>query len=625
MDERLLRLYERELQFLREGADEFAQAYPKVAGHLGLNSQSMGDPFIERLLEGLGFLTARIQLQLESEFPHFTENLLQQVQPQALAPLASMAVVQMTPDLHQGSLVAGFEVPAGSALSGNAAVDGRSVRCEWRTTAPVTLWPLQVESADYLPNASLLPALPAACRGQAHSAVRLRLRTKAGLSFDQLALSHLRVYIAGNASSSLALHEALLSRTQVMLARPAGAEPGWCEIIDAGQLAHAHPDAGESHPLHGAAAGHAGTGTLKRFLAFPQGQRFIDIGGLGPAVRRHAGDCLELVFLLAPLNQPLPPGRIDSMFALFCAPAQNLFSKRTERINLVRHTQDIALVVEPSNPQAHEIHQVLEVQGYRMGSREPHRYLPLYCPPGEAHDRTCSGYFQIRRSPSRIRPAANTAHAPYSGSDLSISLVEAGDSPGHGELHQLAAHVLCSNRDLPRLMPFGKGATDFVLDISAPVLAVRCLAGPSRPWPSLASGERQWQAIQHLSRNYLPLCSEDGERGAQALRELLSLHVPAQDAVLQHLCSSVVSVRTQVLTRRLPGDGPVAVGRGLLIQLTLDDAACEGTGAFALASVLEAFFARYVALNTFTQTELYSKDRGFIKRWPVRGGQCMSL
>ncbi|MNE89534.1 hypothetical protein D3C80_1869460 [compost metagenome] len=93
---------------------------------------------------------------------------------------------------------------------------------------------------------------------------------------------------------------------------------------------------------------------------------------------------------------------------------------------------------------------------------------------------------------------------------------------------------------------------------------------------------------------------------------------------MQRLCASVVSVRTQVLTRRLPGAGPVVHGRGLLVQLTLDDAACEGIGAFALGSVLEGFFARYVGLNTFTQTELYSKDRGFIKRWPVRGGQCLS-
>ncbi|WP_256587482.1 type VI secretion system baseplate subunit TssF [Pseudomonas sp. HLS-6] len=98
MDERLLRLYERELQFLREGAAEFAKAYPKVASHIGLDTQHSHDPGVERLLEGLGFLTARIQLQMASEFPQFTSNLLEQLQPQSLMPLPSMAVVQFTPD-----------------------------------------------------------------------------------------------------------------------------------------------------------------------------------------------------------------------------------------------------------------------------------------------------------------------------------------------------------------------------------------------------------------------------------------------------------------------------------------------------------------------------------------------
>lgn len=625
MDERLLRLYERELQFLREGADEFAQAYPKVAGHLGLGAHSAGDPFIERLLEGLGFLTARIQLQLESEFPNFTENLLQQVQPHALLPLASQAVVQVTPDLHQGSLANGVVLPTGSALNGNAVCEGRTTRCEWRTTAPVTLWPLQIESADYLANASLLPALPAHYRGQAHSALRLRLRTKAGLAFNQLALTRLRLYIAGTCSTALALHETLLTRTHAVLARPASERPCWSETLGANRLTQACLDPGGDAPLGRDAAGYAGAALLKRFLAFPEGQRFIDLDGLGPAVQRHAGDCLELVFLFEPSTQPLPAGLDRSMFALFCVPVHNLFRKRTERINLVQHTQDIALVVEPSKPYAHEIHQVLEVHGYRMGSQQPHRYRPLYCPRGETSERARSGHFQLRRTPSRLTPAVNTAHAPYLGSDVSISLVEAGKPPLHDDLHQLAADVVCSNRDLPRFMQLGKGETDFVLDMSAPVLAVRCIAGPSRPWPSLRSGDRQWRAIQQLSRNFLPLCSEDGQQGARALRELLSLHVPADDTVLQRLCASVVSVRSQVLTQRLPGEGPVVFGRGLLLQLTLDDAACEGTGAFALGAMLEAYFARAVALNSFTQTELYSKDRGLIKRWPVRGGQCPLL
>ena len=52
--------------------------------------------------------------------------------------------------------------------------------------------------------------------------------------------------------------------------------------------------------------------------------------------------------------------------------------------------------------------------------------------------------------------------------------------------------------------------------------------------------------------------------------------------------------------------GPTSYGRGLEISLTLDDAAFEGMGIVPLASVLEQFFARYVSLNSFTQTRVRS-------------------
>jgi len=77
----------------------------------------------------------------------------------------------------------------------------------------------------------------------------------------------------------------------------------------------------------------------------------------------------------------------------------------------------------------------------------------------------------------------------------------------------------------------------------------------------------------------------------------------------------------QPVVRRMPVAGPISFGRGLEISLTLDDAAFEGSGLIALASVLERFFARYVSINSFTQMRLKSTARGEVKVWPVRTGR----
>ena len=61
--------------------------------------------------------------------------------------------------------------------------------------------------------------------------------------------------------------------------------------------------------------------------------------------------------------------------------------------------------------------------------------------------------------------------------------------------------------------------------------------------------------------------------------------------------------------------------RGLEITLLLDESAFAGQGVFVLGSVLEQFFAKYVSINSFTETVVQTLDRGEVARWPVRTGR----
>lgn len=143
MDERFLDYYNRELTYLRQLGAEFAQQFPKIAGRLGMHGVDVADPYVERLLEGFCFLTARVQMKMDAEFPRFSQRLLDVVYPNALAPMPAMAIVQMTPDQNEGSLVRGFAVPAGTALQAKVA-SGEVTPCEFRTAHDLVLWPLAI-------------------------------------------------------------------------------------------------------------------------------------------------------------------------------------------------------------------------------------------------------------------------------------------------------------------------------------------------------------------------------------------------------------------------------------------------------------------------------------------------
>jgi type VI secretion system protein ImpG len=172
-------------------------------------------------------------------------------------------------------------------------------------------------------------------------------------------------------------------------------------------------------------------------------------------------------------------------------------------------------------------------------------------------------------------------------------------------------------------MPIGKGSTDFTLEIGAPVASVRCLAGPTRPRPAptFGDGDFVWRLVSHLTLNYLSLVDNDERQGAAAVRDMLRLYSDDQDAALRKQIEGVRSVRSRPITRRIPTAGPITFGRGLEITLTCDEAAFEGTGAFLLGAVLDRFFARYVSINSFTETVLATVDRGQVMRWPTRLGR----
>ena len=116
MDPRLLRLYSDELTHLRERGAEFAREFPKIAARLSMDGVEVTDPYVERLLEGFAFLTARIQLKLDAEYPRLVQHLLEAVYPNFLAPIPSMMVVQLVPDANDPNLVHGARVRRGSSV-----------------------------------------------------------------------------------------------------------------------------------------------------------------------------------------------------------------------------------------------------------------------------------------------------------------------------------------------------------------------------------------------------------------------------------------------------------------------------------------------------------------------------
>ena len=623
MDHRLLSYYNRELQYLRELGGEFARQFPKIAGRLGLDAFECADPYVERLLEGFAFLAARVSLKIDTEFPRFTGHLLEMVYPHYLAPTPSMAVVQMQPNHRQGVLTDGFVVPAGTVLRGNLG-RGDPTACEYRTGHELELWPLEVASLAHSAYLGDIGDPRLSTKRPIKATLRIKLRTVGELGFHQLSLENLPLFVRGQDQVALRLYELLLAGSVALVVRPP--DRSWSEIVDTHPVAPVGFEDEQALLPYGPRS-FRGYRLLHEYFALPSRFQFVELRGLAPGVRRAAGQELEVIVLLD-RHDPVVEGAIGAGHLVpFCTPAVNLFPRRADRIHLTDKVNEYHVVADRTRPMDLEVHTVTEVVGYGTSAEVRREFLPFYAMNVRTSLVDEPAYYTVRREPrvASTRQRRDGSRSTYGGSEVFVSLVDGREGPYHPDLRQLSVNTLCTNRDLPLELTLGEGRTDFHLETGAPVESVRCVAGPSAPHPSHAWGESAWRLIGHLSLNYLSLADATDGQGAAALRELLHLYGDLADPGIRRQIDGVRSVRATPIVRRVPTDGPACFGRGLEVTVSCDESAFEGTSVFLLGSVLERFFARYVSINSFTETVLRTTQRGEIMRWPAEPGRRQIL
>ncbi len=627
MDPRLLRLYSDELSHLREVGAEFAREFPKIAARLGVEGMEVTDPYVERLLEGFAFLTARVQLKLEAEQPRLIAHLLEATYPNFLAPLPSMMVARFGVDPADPNLVKGYAVPRGSALLSEVA-RGQDTHCQFTTAHEVTLWPIELASVQYF---SFAPDLAAAKLPQllgTRGGLRIRLRSAGGVRFDQLGVDRLAFYIGAGDDVAFRLHELVLGSASGTLVRGVDA----AGAVDAAQWrgsesVRALGFGADEALLPESLRAFSGYRLVQEMAAMPQRLLFFEIGGLAERLRRVAGDEVELIVLLRRGDAGLEALVDGESLALFCTPAINLFEKRLDRIQVGTGSWEYHAVPDRTRPMDYEVHSVISVTGFGTGRVAQQEFSPLYA---TFHDETpragdeSHGYYTVRREPRLLssRQKQHGARSSYIGEEVFLSLVDPNHAPYRDDVRQLSVVAWATNRDLPTLLPAagGDSAATWRLESPGPVARVDLLRGPTRPVTRRPVGQLGWSLVNHLTLNHLALVGETAQRAAAALRTMLGLYAPPEDGGWARQVEGVHGLEVKNVVRRLPFKGPLTFGTGVEIVLELDELAFQGTSAFLFASVLERFFARHAAINSFTQLTLKTPQRGEVMRWPPRIG-----
>jgi type VI secretion system protein ImpG len=605
--DRLLPYFNQELAAVRQLAAEFAEAHPKIAGRLRLSPDTVDDPHVARLLDGVAFLSARAQARLDDEFPELTDTLLGVLYPHYLAPFPSCAIAQfnLKPDLAAMAEIApGFELET-------EAVRGQT--CRYRTTSQLNLWPIRLESARLMGLPFTAPANPLA--NGAVAALRLVFTTlNADVKFSQLGLDRLRLFLRGGPAAALPLYELLAGHTLgVALAdSPNDVSP----VLLPKEALEAVGFAPDEAILPWPQRSFEGFRLLSEYFAFPQKFMFLDIAGLTAKTLLQDSNRLEIFLYLGRTSPELERFVDAETFALGCTPVVNLFSQRCEPIGLDHATAEYRVLPDARRASVTEIWGVTSVTEVRHDSTT-RAFQPFYRLSHDGVDGEVGGasYLVNRRD----GPAA------LGGTDCFVSLFDAGFDPAQKTDSVLSVQALCFNRDLPADLPFGNGRP--LLKAVRPhtaVAGINCITPPTATLRPERRARGAWRLISHLSLGHLSVTG--GAEGAAGLKEILRLYDLRDTADTRAALEALLAVHARPATARVPGARLGAFCRGVEVELEFDARAFQASGLHLLASVLARFLALHASVNSFVRTSVRLRGKADLEiRFPPRAGTRVLL
>lgn len=609
MRDDLLLYYEQELAYLRKMAVQFAEKHPKVASRLVLEPTRCEDPHVERLLEAFAFLSARVHLKIDDEFPEISEALLTVVYPQLVRPIPSMSIVEFQLDPEKGKLTSGLPIERGSTLQSRP-VGG--VPCTFRTCYDTTLWPVSVTAAEWKPPSRLQPPVKTS---DSSGAIRVEITCAPGVTFRDLKIDKLRFYLDGEGGFINTLYELLCSRLNRVLVRDPTAGPKVAPVTLPASALQPVGFAEDEGMMSYARRSFVGHHLLMEYFSFPEKFFFVDLTGLAPIWGSGPKQVVEFIFLISEVEGEDRRQRLElelskKTFRLSCSPVVNLFTQVAEPIQLNQRKYEYPIVPDVRRPHATEIFSVDEVACINTETQQTSIFEPFYSLRHSTRGGKHQCFWLARRRPS-IRPNDE-------GTDMFLSLVDLSMRPINPDANILSIRTTCTNRDLPARLPFGNEDGDFELEGAASLKRIVAVRKPTQTVRPPSGKAALWRLISHLSLNHLSLVQE----GTEALKQILRLYDTGQTAYTQNLIESVLRVQSSPHFARVSSENGISFARGTRVEMQLDEAQFVGGGVYLFASVLERFLGLSASLNSFTQLVVTTPQRkGVLHEWTPRAGR----
>ena len=578
--------FREELDYLRRLGRVFSRNNPQLAKFLG---EEATDPDVERLLEGFAFLTAKLRLKIEDDFPELTHPLLQLLWPNYLRPLPSATIMQFPP--MDRSITVRQRIAKGTRIQSRS-VDG--VACEYRTCSDVEVYPFQIgEISD--------------AHSLEKSTVRVDLVTLSQNPPSTFDCDRLDFYLSGSDYTAMTLY---LWLSRYLLDIRLECDGGVVRHIPASQIifpGFSPEEALLPYPRNAL----DGYRILQEYFLFPRRYFFFGITGLRALWPASSTERIRLEFRF---TRPMPDDvRVHTGdMALYCAPAINLFEHDAEPLRLSGKTLDHRVRPAGQRPDAYETFSIDNVDGWKSeASGQPGAWLRSYQP-----FESLRHQIDFERGKTVLYYRTRIQNGLVSdGVEHRVSFVRSDEQHYIGREETVSLSLTCSNRDLPQALAVG----DICIRTPGMPTFVECrnLTLPTPSYRPVLDGDLLWTLISNLSPTYLSLLSAEPLKAVIRAYDFAARHDIQRARTTQMRLDGLLEVKTAPIDRMFKAL-PI---RGLRTEIKLDQDgfSCEGD-LYLFGTVLSHFLSLYASISSFHVLEAVNIKNQEHYAWPMRSG-----
>lgn len=564
--------YEDELNHLRELGRDYSERYPKLAPFLG---KAASDPDVERLLEGFAFLTAKLWQKVDDHLPELSYDLMQVIAPQHLTTQPSCSILEFQP--ATGAQAVGHVVKAGHAID----VQKAGQRFGFKTVYDVTVQPLSITQVDTE-------------RQDQQLLIKVSLQTPKNINIDQLSLSSLRLYLAGDLKQAYWLYYALLGRLQAVQLQ-SGTHISQCPQARCLPVGLKAPEA----LLASLALPMSQQHLLQEFFSFPEKWMFIDVVGLDGYQRFTGQNQMVLTFVIDLPAQTKFKLAADSL-RLNCTPIVNLMDLSASPIRRDHRQVHYPVRIDDKRYGSSGVAAIKQVTGWVDGDDKVRHYHSLAAFANTAGQAGNVYQWQVR--PGQLSKAPQHY--------LAFPLPD--DPQAFTRAETLSIEVSAFQTNASEVLNLG--------DISLPVgekdhqLGYRNITALSLPvYPPLTS-DFHWQLTANLASHFQGLVE------LKHLQRLIrSYYFAAPEnlqslAMAEQLADALKTLSSTPLERLHKGQRI----RGSKTRIHVQESAFVNTGELYLFGVLiNTLLQQRAAVNSFNELEWVGIETGGILSWPT--------